>query len=682
MLGKVTPVNPEQLLVGLNDAQREAVTTAAAPLRVLAGAGSGKTRVLTHRVAYRAATGDLDPRRVLALTFTRKAASQLSSRLRNLGLRDAVATGTFHAVAYAQLRRRWADTGITPPTLLDRKVGFVARLLPPRSSRSGSSASRGPDPATLAFAVTSEIEWAKARQVTPARYLDAIEAAGRKPLVDPELAARVYERYEREKQAQRLVDFDDLLHLCRRHIDDDPQFAEAQRWQFRHLFVDEFQDANPLQHALLRAWLGDRNDLCVVGDPNQAIYGWNGADSRYLDDFDRYFPGGATVRLVQNYRSSPQILAAANAVLPRSSQLIANRPDGPPPSIRVLPTDSAEAAAIAQAVRDHHPPGARWSSQAILVRTNAQLAPIAEALRASGIPFRVRGAGGLLDQPEIKAVLRELRRSAAPLQTALADLDLAVGERSDLAHNADAAANIAALIRLGHDYACLDPSPTVTGFLAWLADTVRADQPDEQGDAVELATFHAAKGLEWPVVHLAGLEMGFVPISHATTAAELAEERRLFYVAITRAERELLCTWAESRMFGSRTTPRERSPYLDDIELAIANTAESADIDQRRSRRPVARNQHRREPVGATPAATSEERPLFEALRSWRAEAARAASVPPYVILHDRTLAEIARARPGDRVSLLDVPGIGPAKANRFGEAILRIVAAHAPERA
>ncbi len=663
-------MNPEELLAGLNDAQREAVTSTAAPLRVLAGAGSGKTRVLTHRIAYRAATGDLDPRRVLALTFTRKAAGELSTRLRGLGLRDSVAAGTFHAVAYAQLRRRWADTGVKPPRLLDRKVGFVVRLLPPHR---GPRRVRTPDPATVAFAVTTEIEWAKARQVTPARYTGAVEAARRRPPADPELVARVYERYEKEKRAQRLVDFDDLLHLCRRHIDDDPEFAQAQRWRFRHLFVDEFQ---------LKSWLGARSDLCVVGDPNQAIYGWNGADSRYLDDFDRYFPGGSTVRLVENYRSTPQILAAANAVLPESSHLVANRPDGPAPSVRMLPSDTAEAAAIARAVRDRHPPGARWSSQAVLARTNAQLAPIAEALKAAGIPFRVRGGGGLLDQPEVKAVLRELRGARTAFHTALTDLDLTLGDRTELAGDTDALANVQALIRLGHDYATLDPEPTVAGFLEWLTNTVRADQPDDHGDAVELATFHAAKGLEWPVVHLAGLEMGFVPISHATTRAELAEERRLFYVAVTRAERELLCTWAENRAFGSRTTTRERSVYLDDVERALRDDRGGTTIEPRRPRPPTESTRRRRETVGATPAATSADRPLFDALKAWRAEVARASAVPAFVIFHDSTLAAIAAGRPADTDALLELPGIGPAKANRYGADVLRIVAAHTRDAA
>ncbi|HEX7096829.1 MAG TPA: ATP-dependent helicase, partial [Acidimicrobiales bacterium] len=404
---------PSELLEGLNPEQRAAVESEAAPLRILAGAGTGKTRVLTRRIAYRAATGAIDPRHVLALTFTRKAAGELNARLRSLGLRDAVAAGTFHAVAFAQLRTRWADRGVTPPTLLERKVGFVARLLPRRAEP------------FAAVDVVSEIEWAKARDIDPDRYVSAAAAAQRRPSVPPTVVAEVYDRYEREKHKRRVVDFDDLLSLARRAITSDPELAAAQRWRFRHVFVDEFQDVNPLQFSLLRAWLGDRTDLCVVGDPNQAIYAWNGADADYLVRFDHHFPGGDTVELRRNYRSTPQVLAAANAVLDggrlASGPLVAERGDGTAPRVRRYPTDVAEASGIARAVRDAHRPGAPWSSQAVLVRTNAQIPLIEDALRRAGIPYRTRG-GGLLALPEIKAALRALSASNQPLAAALADL--------------------------------------------------------------------------------------------------------------------------------------------------------------------------------------------------------------------------------------------------------------------
>ncbi|HVN52677.1 MAG TPA: ATP-dependent helicase, partial [Acidimicrobiales bacterium] len=415
-------MDAEQLLDGLNEEQRRAVTCPTTPMCILAGAGTGKTRVLTRRIAYRALTDAHDPRHVLALTFTRKAAGELTNRLRRLGLRDQVAAGTFHSIAYAQLRSRWADRGIRPPELLERKVGFVARLLPAAQRAS-------------ALDVVTEIEWAKARDIEPDDYGAEAHRLGRRaPLAHREMA-RAYQRYEHEKRGRRMIDFDDLLRLCRRDLREDRDFAQAQRWRFQHLFVDEFQDVNPLQRSLLDAWVAGRSDLCVVGDPNQAIYGWNGADPTALADFPTDHPTAEVVRLRDNYRSTPQILAVANAVLaggaldgdpdgdrPTLDDLRANRPAGPIPTVTALADDVAEARAVARAVRDHHRPGGPWATQAVLCRTNAQLAVIEQALHQASIPFRIRGGGGLLDQPEVKVALRELQRHPGDLPAALADV--------------------------------------------------------------------------------------------------------------------------------------------------------------------------------------------------------------------------------------------------------------------
>ncbi|MFP4513555.1 MAG: UvrD-helicase domain-containing protein [Acidimicrobiales bacterium] len=686
-------MDPEQLLDDLNAAQRAAVTSDAAPLCILAGAGSGKTRVLTRRIGHRVLTGSADPRHVLALTFTRKAAGELNSRLRALGLRDAVAAGTFHSVAYAQLRSRWADKGITPPTLLDRKVGFVARLVPKH---------------VQPIDVVGEIEWAKARRITPDTYVDDAARAARTPPLDPLVVADCYARYEATKRDRRMVDFDDLLRLAIRDLTNDREFAAAQRWRFRHLFVDEFQDVNQLQFDLMCAWLGDRDDLCVVGDPNQAIYAWNGADARYLSEFERWFPHSEQVELADNYRSSPQILAAANAVLapsrPRSSPLRANRPGGPLPVVSRHATDADEATAVARAIRDRHRPGARWSSQAVLVRTNAQGVLIAESLQAAGIPHRVRGGTALLDQAEVKTALAGMRRHHGPFAAAAADLAATIddtdpaadptsepagagrgatdGDVSDAV--AQRRANLEMLLRLADDYQRIDPTPTAPAFIEWLRTTVGSDQPDR--DAVDITTFHAAKGLEWPVVHLAGLEQGLVPIGHARTDAALAEERRLFYVAVTRAEHELVCTWAQQRIFGQRTRSREPSPYLDALELAATQGADTTPVDWSsfiRAERaklaatdpPAARSRGR----ARAPAADLDEHDaaVFEALRSWRFTKARAANVPAYVIFNDATLAAIAHSRPRSPRELLALPGIGPVKAERHGHDVLSVLADH-----
>jgi DNA helicase-2/ATP-dependent DNA helicase PcrA len=678
-------LDPDRLVDDLNADQRDAVASAAAPLRILAGAGSGKTRVLTRRIAHRAATGAVDPRHVLALTFTRKAAGELNSRLRTLGLRDAVAAGTFHGIAYAQLRTRWADRGIQPPTLLERKVGFVARLLPRRSD-------------VLAVDVVSEIEWAKARDIPPERYPSAAAAAARRSAVAPSLLVEVFERYEREKQTRRMVDFDDLLSLCRRALETDAEFAAAQRWRFRHLFVDEFQDVNPLQYALLRRWLGDRVDLCVVGDPNQAIYAWNGADADYLVRFDTHFPGGATVELRHNYRSSPEILAAADAVLAggrlAGRPLLAVRGSGSEPRVRRYPTDTAEAAGIARAVRDARRPGDLWSAQAVLVRTNAQVVLLEDALRKAGIPHRTRG-GGLLAQPEIKAAIRALGRSRLPLPAALADLEsdpvdapdagpgtsTTSSDADDVAPaDADRRASIDALVRLGHDHLALDPNATPASFVQWLQTTVANDHLTTTGDAVEITTFHAAKGLEWPIVHLGGLEQGLVPIGHAKTPEARAEEQRLLYVAITRAERSLSCSWAEQRTFGSRPANRTPSPWLDRIEQAATpSDARGAASRAKASRTQLRASRGDRDARGSRPRPeVAADDPLLVALKSWRTTTARAANVPAYVVFADVTLEAVAARRPSSRTDLLTLPGLGPVKAERYGDTLLRLVQEHA----
>ncbi len=684
-------MDPDALLDGLNEAQRAAVTSSARPLCILAGAGSGKTRVLTRRIAWRAETGDLDPHRVLALTFTRKAAGELRGRLRALGLRDQLAAGTFHGVAYAQLRARWADRGIEPPTLLERKVGFVARLMP-------SGRAQVP-----AIDVVTEIEWAKARTVAPDRYAEAAERAGRRTTLGGDAVAAVYARYEEVRRQQRMVDFDDLLRLCTRDLLHDPEFAQVQRWRFQHVFVDEFQDVNPLQQNLLDAWLGDRLDLCVVGDPNQAIYAWNGADAQLLRLFPKRHPSAEVIRLTTNYRSSPQVLAVANAVLmgggrgvDRQGALSATRPEGPVPTVDGFDDDRAEARGVARAVRDERAPGSPWSAQAVLVRTNAQIALIEEALHESGIPFRVRGGAALLDQPEITRVLRDLARTTRGFTEVLADLEAGTAEpdeaRGDKAD--ERRDNLAALVRLGHDYAAIETAPTVSGFLTWLRTTTRADQPDRQGDAVEIATLHAAKGLEWPVVHLAGLEQGLVPIGHARTADALAEELRLFYVGLTRAERSLRLTWAAQRTYGTRAMGRERSSYLDTVIAAIEALRAGADPTEvsrgigpapgapapKRSRggRSRARPDIPRPTGGPAPdELDDDERALFDALKAWRTGKARAASMPPYVICNDRTLLEIVSRRPRTATALLSVHGLGEVKITRFGDELLDLVTTH-----
>ena len=579
-------MDPEALLEGLDDAQRAAVTSTSQPLVVLAPAGSGKTRVLTRRIAHRVATGSADPRHVLALTFTRKAAGELDDRLRRLGLRGDATTGTFHGVAWGTLRARWADQGRTPLSLLDRKGRLLSELAP---------TTPGKDKRTVASDLATEIEWAKARMVTPDAYVDAVVRAARRPSLKPAVVAEVYAAYETRKRRGGLVDFDDLLALVARALEDDDTFAAAQRWRFRHLFVDELQDVNPLQFRLLEAWRGDRYDVTAVGDPQQAIYGWNGADAQFLLDIHRWWPPAEVIELDRSYRSTPEILDDAAVVLrgarQPASDVVATRAAGPPAHLAGHADDRAEAIAIARAVRLARAPGRRWSEQAVLVRTHAQTHLLAEALRGAGIPHRVRAGAAFLDRPDVRRALRDLRSAGVPLGTALADLELqqealALGADELLAlpedeidaravvldRQADERAALAALIRMGRDYLRLDPVGGADTFSSWLTATVQSEGDHPGGrDAVDVATFHAAKGLEWTTVHLAGVEDGYVPIAHARTAAARAEEARLLYVAMTRAQRELRISWAERRTFGGKVVERRRSPLLDPLVQRAAD---------------------------------------------------------------------------------------------------------------
>ena len=541
------------LLTGLTAEQRDAVTTGASPLCIVAGAGSGKTRVLTRRIAWQARQGRADPRRTLAVTFTRRAARELRARLRRLGLNDEVRAGTFHAVALAQLRRHAADSGRRPPRILDNPGGLIADLRPKA------------DPATLVD-IANEIGWCRARLVTPESYAGTARAAGRRPpLGRVDRFAQLYADYESAKSRRRVLDFDDVLSRSVELMSTDRKHAAAHRWIHQHLLVDEFQDINPLQFALLRSWLGPDSTLVVVGDPDQAIYGWNGADPDLINTVDDHLPGCAVMHMRTNFRSTPQVLAAAGRLLGRDPQP-AVRPPGDDPTVTVC-DGSDEAAVLARAVRHRHRPGSRWRRQAVLARTNAQLEPLRRALARHNIPVAAPSERSLVRRPEIATLLRAWPPDAS-LASCVANTDQ---ELRDLASTPSGTAHpgtreermaVEALLEFANDHLVLDPGSSVGAFRTALRADDRAAAP---ADGVEFMTFHAAKGLEWPTVHIVGMEDGFVPISHARTGAALAEERRLLHVAVTRAEQELHVLWCDRRDLGRESVDRQPSRWLSAI---------------------------------------------------------------------------------------------------------------------
>jgi len=658
-----SPAAAPSLLADLTPSQRHAVTTPSRALCVIAAAGAGKTRVITRRIAFRVVSGSADERHLLALTFTRKAAGELTGRLRSLGLGSGATAGTFHAVAGAQLRQWWQDRHVSPPALLTSKVRLVGELATERPGLAGLTVAQ----------LAGHIEWAKARLVAPG---DAAALASRLPSAQlAEEVAALYQRYQHELMRRRLVDFDDLLARCADALEDDARFASAQRWRWRHLFVDEFQDLNALQFRLLRAWIGEGDDICVVGDPQQAIYGWNGSDPRLLDDFVRHWPSAEVVALDHNHRCSPQVVAAGAAVLEGAGRhLRSSQPDGPPPTVRRYDSDTAEARAVADQLASAHERGLPWAQMAVLVRTNAQIPPLGTALRAAGIPHYVAGGGLALDHPAVRSATDDLRRrSHLPLALLVADL----AEGAEGAAGSDPGGDLNVLAALATEFMRLAPGATAQAFLSWLP--AAAGDDCRAGGGVTLSSFHRAKGLEWEAVWLCGLEQGLVPIARGGGEPS-PEERRLLYVAITRASRQLHCSWAATRSFGARAVPRQPSPWLAYLIEAAdgpgspdgAEWRRRIDEERRHLRSVRLPGKRRARLVGEPP-----DPALVDELRDWRRRRARASGVPPHVLLHDRTLDDLARARPRTAEELLAVPGVGPVKASRFGGELLELVEGH-----
>jgi DNA helicase-2/ATP-dependent DNA helicase PcrA len=645
--------DPDVLLAGLDDAQRQAVTTPTLPLCVLAGAGSGKTRVLTRRIAWRCATGLDDPRRVLALTFTRAAAAELTTRLRALGVREGVRAGTFHAVAWADLRARAAEQGRPAPVLLERPMRVLAR------------AADDLDRDSLA-AVEAELAWSRARSIPLDRYPTEAAFAGRRPGVAPERVVAIGAAYATEKRRRGAVDFDDLLEQAASAMAADPAHAAAQRWRAAHLYVDEFQDLNPLQHRLLEEWRGGRDVLTAVGDPNQAIYGWNGSDPGFLEQFTELHPGAAVVAVDRNYRSSAPIVAVANRVLDAGAlggvRLHAVRGEGPAPVVSGYADADEEAVAVARAVLDARMPGTRWGRHAVLARTNALLAPIEEALRAVGIPVRGRDRVSFVDQPIVRAVLRSLPDSPSGFREALAAATSdSLDEQLPTDRDDGEPALLAELAELGERYLATADRVDAAGFRSWLLDATDA----RGGDGVDLATFHAAKGREWPTVHLVGVEEGLVPLRRARTDDALAEERRLFYVACTRAEDELRITYAARRPIGGVEAERRPSPFLAELVPVLEDIRRAAAPARPTAVPPALRPSTN----GADDHAA--ERSREDALRAWRATRARASGISPTEVLTDATLAAVAAAAPTTADDLASIPGARPLVLAGFADEVL-----------
>ena len=599
-------------LDGLNPEQRRAAEAVRGPVCILAGAGSGKTTTITRRIAQQVRTGVFAPQQIMAVTFTDKAAGELKARLAALGV-TGVRASTFHAAALRQLRHFAPDA--------------VGRILPSKALALRQIANALPVPFKFRPAgdLATEIEWAKNRRIGPERY------DGREPPIPLDLMQRVYREYERRKAAEGLTDFEDLLELAIRLFEENDEARETFRAQYRAFTVDEVQDVNLLQETLLDLWLGERDDLCVVGDDYQSIYGFTGASPDYLLGLPDRFPHATVVRLEENYRSTPQVLALANKLVPNlggaEKNLRSVLPDGPEPAVRPFAAPEDEGAAIVAEIRAC---GAPFEEIAILARTNARLTDFEELLHDAGIPFQ---GASLLERDAARRLCRRLERSGDPAPAAVRDAAVEagwlerppdkLGEREQVRQQ-----DLGRLVQLASSF-----DGDAAAFVANLRE--RFSPGGDGAHGVHLLTLHRAKGLEFEAVFIPRLQERELPSKQAKSDDEIAEERRLLYVGMTRAKRVLWLTWSG-----------KRSRFLSELGVTAA----------------------------AAPAAKADWSPDAQRLREWRLERAKADNVPPYVVFHDAVLQAIAAARPASLGELAQISGVGPAKLERYGDELLALV--------
>ena len=665
--GTMGTMNPEELLDALDPDQRAVATQVAGPLAVLAGAGTGKTRAITYRIAYGAAVGAFDPSNVLAVTFTQRAAFEMRHRLAQLGVPKAQAR-TFHSAALRQLRHFWPTVVGGPlPDVIPHKASLVAAS----AARLGITIDR-----TNVRDIAAEVEWAKVSMIDAAHYASRVARLRRDvPAgLDAGDMARLLDVYEDAKNERGVIDFEDILiYLCGM-LQERADVASIVRKQYRSFVVDEFQDVNLLQARLLDLWLGGRHDVCVVGAVAQTIYSFTGASPDYLTGFGRKHPGARIVELTRDYRSTPQIVSLANDVLARSSQregtvrLSSQRDGGAQVAYRTYDDDRAEAEGVAASIADLIAGGMAPHSIAVLMRTNGQSQAFEEALGARGIPVAVAGGKPFFARDDVRTAISRLRAAAAAatddgsvgeiVREVLSGVGWAPEAPSGQA-GSERWSNMNAIVGWADD----SQAETLAAFVAELDERVAYQvEPDKSG--VELATIHAAKGLEWDAVFLVGVAEGLLPISYAKTAAAREEERRLLYVAVTRARDLLTLSWARSRGADGRGK-RKRSRLLDGIwpeEAGVGAPKKKARASTR------ALNQAFEEE--ASPQAIE----LFGRLKAWRLEVSRQAGVPPFAVFTDQTLRDIAQAMPKNTTQLRVIRGIGDVKVQRFAAPVLALV--------
>lgn len=680
-------------MINLNDLdedQRRAATAPRGPVCILAGAGTGKTRTITYRIGYLIDQGFVNQNRVLAVTFTNRAATEMRHRLTHMGI-GGVQARTFHSAALRQLTYFWPQiAGALKWRMLDSAFPLVGR-----AARSVGVATTTENLRDL----LGEIEWAKASLITPGQYEAAVEKHLRTPPEPAEKVAQVYRQYEAGKttDAGMLLDFNDLLLHTAGALENSPAVAEEFREQYRSFVVDEYQDVTPLQQRVLDAWLGERDDVTVVGDANQTIYSFTGATPDYLLNFSRRYPHGTVTRLQRDYRSTPEITTLANSVIGKATGRVAGtrlelqgmRPSGSKPTFTSYPDEPTEARQVARQIRALMDQGTPAREIAVLYRINAQSAVFEQALSDEGIVYQVHGGSGFFQRNEIKTAISLLIRTAqrtdlppeavGPKVAILARAALAeIGLTKEQPEGAEARERwqmLTALVDLIEDIGTASPDATLQDVLVELRQRAEAKAPPTV-DGVTLASLHAAKGLEWDAVFLTGLVENTLPISFAIKAGDeqVEEERRLFYVGITRAREHLHCSWALARQEGGRQC-RKRSRFLDGIVVEAADIAPKSQRPKRCKSCGTTLSSPQEKITGRCADCPADiDEGLFDRLRAWRLDTAREAGKPAYIVFSDATLAAIAETRPQTEADLLEISGVGPVKIAAYGQSLLEVL--------
>lgn len=675
----------EQLLLGLDDDQARVATTFGAPVAVIAGAGTGKTRALTHRIAYGVSTEVYRADSVLALTFTTRAAGELRTRLHDLGL-PTIQARTFHSAALRQAQYFWPRAyGTQLPEVSQERasvMGAAARTL------------RIPLESAQLRDLLAEVSWAKVTNVVAGEYSSIAEVAGRAVSgLSSGQVGQLLGAYEREKAARGVIDFDDILLCTVALLSERPEIAAEIQQGYQHLLVDEYQDVSPLQQTLLDLWWGSGIEHCVVGDPAQTIHSFAGARADFLLGFAQRHPDASVIRLVRDYRSSPEIVATANRFASKASvgavHLLAVGDGGPAPRVVSWDNELAEAAGVAQWLIERHEQGIPWRELAVLYRVHAQSPLFEAALAQAEIPFTVRGSDGFYQRGEVRqaiagltsATQRSGQAAAVPAcRQVLMELGWTPQAPSGQGRVRERWESWSAVLSLAEDLVAADPHCDLAAVAAELGRRA-ADEHPLSSNGVTLSSFHAAKGLEWAGVALVGLQEGTMPLSLATTPSQVAEEARLFYVGITRAQRELLMSWSRARHGG--TGSRARSRFLDGLTSTDSAPAVTRDGPRPRG---TALSQTCR--VCGRSLGTGAERKLarhhgcpagydellYAALVGWRRDEAQQRGLPAYCVFTDATLMAIAERHPVNERDLLSVPGVGRAKFDQYGASVLAIL--------